>query len=73
MASNSCSFENFENLNFNPFHNEKVSDTLDKRDPDENFFNELIHRTSNVLIFSQMRLKVFLLRKKILKVLMQSL
>ena len=41
MASNSCSFENFENLNFNPFHNEKVSDTQDKRDPDENLFNEL--------------------------------
>ena len=41
MAPNSCSFENFENLHFNPFHNESFSDTEDERDPDENFFNEL--------------------------------
>ena len=41
MAPNSCSFENFENLDFNPFHNESFSDTEDERDPDKNFFNEL--------------------------------
>ena len=41
MAPNSCSFENFESLHFNPFHNESFSDTEDERDPDENFFNEL--------------------------------
>ena len=41
MAPNSCSFENFESLNFNPFPNEGFSDTEDERDPDENFFNEL--------------------------------
>ena len=79
MAPNSCSFENFENLHFNPFHNESFSDTEDERDPDENFFNELhtqnvrMFKTSNVLIFSQMRLKVFFLGKKILKLLMQSI
>ena len=41
MAPNSCSFENFENLHFNSFHNESFSNTEDGRDPDENFFNEL--------------------------------
>ena len=41
MAPNSCSFENFESLNFNPFPNEGFSDTEDERDPYENFFNEL--------------------------------
>ena len=41
MAPNSCSFENFESLRFNPFHNESFSDTEDERDPDENLFNEL--------------------------------
>ena len=41
MAQNLCSFENFESLHFNPFHNESFSDTEDERDPDENFFNEL--------------------------------
>ena len=41
MAPNSYSFENFENLHFNPFHNESFSDTKDERDPDEDFFNEL--------------------------------
>ena len=38
MAPNSCSFEN---LQFNPFHNESFSDTEDETDPDENFFHEL--------------------------------
>ena len=28
MAPNSCSFENFENLHFNPFRNESFSDTV---------------------------------------------
>ena len=41
MAPNSCSFESFESLPFNPFHNESFSNTEDERDPDENFFNEL--------------------------------
>ena len=41
MAPNSCSFESFESLHFNPFHNETFSYTEDERDPDENFFNEL--------------------------------
>ena len=41
MAPNSCSFESFESLHFNPFHNESFSDTGDGRDPDKNFFNEL--------------------------------
>ena len=41
MAPNSCSFENFENLRFNPFYNKTFSDTEDERDADENFFNEL--------------------------------
>ena len=41
MAPNSCSFENFEKLHFNPIHNESFSDTVDGRHPDENFFNEL--------------------------------
>ena len=41
MALNSCSFENFENLHFNPFHNESFSDTEDERDPDAKFFAEL--------------------------------
>ena len=41
IAPNSCSFENFENLHFNPFYNESFSDTEDERDSDENFFNEL--------------------------------
>ena len=40
MAPNSCPFENFENLHFNPFHNESFSDT-DEGDPGENSFNEL--------------------------------
>ena len=43
MAPNSCSFENFERLHFNPFPNESFSNTEDERDPDENFFNELIN------------------------------
>ena len=51
MAPNSCSFESFESLNFNPFHNESFSDTKDERDPDEHFLMNSIHRTSNVLIF----------------------
>ena len=41
MAPSSCSFENFESLHFNPFHNESFSDTEDERYTDENFFNEL--------------------------------
>ena len=43
MAPNSSSFENFENLHFNPFHNnnESFPNTEDERDPDENLFNEL--------------------------------
>ena len=41
MAPNSCSFESFESLHFNPFHIESFSDTEDERDPDENLFNEL--------------------------------
>ena len=41
MAPNSCLFENFENLHFNPFHNESFSDTEDEGDPGENSFNEL--------------------------------
>ena len=41
MAPSSCSFENFENLRFNPFYNKSFSDTEDERDADENFFNEL--------------------------------
>ena len=41
MAPNSCWFENFENLHFNPFHNESFSDIKGERDPDENIFNEL--------------------------------
>ena len=51
MAPNSCSFESFESLNFNPFHNESFSDTEDERDPDEHSLMNSIHRTSNVLIF----------------------
>ena len=31
----------FENLHFNPFYNESLSDTEDERDPDENCFNEV--------------------------------
>ena len=46
MALNSCSFENFVSLLFNPFHNESFSDTEDERDPDENFFNKL--NTQNI-------------------------
>ena len=34
MAPNSCSFENFENLHFNPFRNESFSDSSISR-----FFN----------------------------------
>ena len=41
MVPNSYSFKNFENLNFNPFHNENFSKTEDERDPDESFFNEI--------------------------------
>ena len=41
MTPNSCSFENFENLYFNPIHNVRFSDTEDKTEPDGNFFNEL--------------------------------
>ena len=41
MSPNSCSFENFESLYFNHFHNESFSETQDERDPDENSFNEL--------------------------------
>ena len=73
MAPNSCSFESFESLHFNPFHNESFSDTEDGRDPDEKFQMNSIHITSTVLIFFQMRLKVSFLRKKILKLLMQSM
>ena len=49
MAPNSCSFKNFENLHFNPFHNESFSDTEDERDPDENFFNELNIQNFNLI------------------------
>ena len=65
--------DNFKNLHFNPFYNESFSDAEDKRDPDEFFLMESIHTTSNVLIFSQMKWKVLFLRKKILKLLMQSM
>ena len=41
MVPNSYSFQNFENLNFNPFHNENFSNKEDERDPDESFFNEI--------------------------------
>ena len=41
MTPNSCSFENFENLYFNPIHNVRFSDTEDKTEPDGNLFNEL--------------------------------
>ena len=40
MALHSCSFENFQSLHFNPFHNESFSDTEDERDPGQTFFNE---------------------------------
>ena len=30
MAPNSCSFENFEDLHFHPFHNESFSDPTQK-------------------------------------------
>ena len=40
MALHSRSFENFQSLHFNPFHNESFSDTEDERDPGETFFNE---------------------------------
>ena len=61
MAPNSCSFENFESLHINPFHNESFSDTEDERDQMKISLMNSIHTTSNVLIFSQMRLKVFFL------------
>ena len=32
---------NFENLHFNSFYNESFSDAKDKRDPDENLFDEV--------------------------------
>ena len=33
---------NFENLQFHSFYNESFSDTEGERDPDENFFHEVI-------------------------------
>ena len=73
MAPNSCSFQNIENLHFNPFYNESFSDTEDERDPDENFFNELNAENFECSYLFQIKLKVFFLRKKILKLLMQSM
>ena len=48
--------------------------TRKMRETQVNFFlMKSIYRTSNVLIFSQMRLKAFFLRKKILNLLIQSM
>ena len=74
MAPNSCSFENFENLHFSPFYNERFSDTEDERDPDENVFNELNTQYFECSYLFPNEIESFLfLRKKILKLLMQSM
>ena len=64
---------NFENLHLNPFYNKSFSDAEDERDPDENFLMKSIHRTLNVLTFSQMRLNVSFLRKEVVKLSMHSM
>ena len=59
---------NFENLHFNPFYNERFSDAQKMRETQNKIpLMKSTRRNSNVLIFSQMRLKVFFLRKRILK------
>ena len=73
MAPNSCSFENFKNLHFNPLHNESFSNTEDERDPDENFFNELNTQSFECSYLFPNEIKVFFLKKKMLKLLMQSM
>ena len=74
MAPNSCSFENFENLRFNLFYNKSFSDTEDERDADENFFTELnAQKFECSYLFPNEIESFFFLRKKILKLLMQSM
>ena len=63
----------FENLYFNSFYNEHFSDTEDERDPDENFFNVVNTQNFECFYLLPNELKVLSLRKKILKLLMQSI
>ena len=64
MAPSSCSFENFENLHFNPFHNESFSNTEDERDPDENFFNELNTQNFECSYLFPNEIEIFLSEKE---------
>ena len=73
MDPNSCSFENFESLHFNSFHNDSFSDIEDARDPYESFFNKLNTQNFECSYLFPNELKVFFLRKKILKLLIQSM
>ena len=63
----------FENLHFNPLGNESFLTQKMKEIQMEISLMKSTHRTWNVLIFSQMSLKVFFMRKRILKILMQSM
>ena len=65
MAPNSCSFESFESLHFNPFHNESFSYTEDERDPNENFFNELNTQNFECSYLFPNEIESFLCEKKI--------
>ena len=64
---------NFENLHSSPFYNEIFSDAEDKKDPDENFFDEVNTQNFECAYLFPLRLRVFFLRSKILKLLMQSM
>ena len=55
---------NFENLHFNPLHNEGFPDAEDERDPDENFFSEVNSQNLECSYFFTNEIESFLSEKK---------
>ena len=54
---------NFENLHSSPSYNEIFSDTEDKKDPDENFFNEVNTQNFECAYLFSKRIEIFLSEK----------
>ena len=53
----------FENLHSSPSYNEIFSDAEDKKDPDENFFNEVNTQNFECAYLFSKRIEVFLSEK----------
>ena len=53
----------FENLHSSPSYNEIFSDAEDKKDPDENFFNEVNTQNFECAYLFSKRIEIFLSEK----------